>query len=195
MCGYFLSATPSSRALTTLTELQAKRDLTAISRNPRRAYDKKGQEIAPATMANIREQGINTLWATCQRIGCGHEAKIGVHAPTGAGARAGCCALPGGTARPGHCDRDHDRWTATRPGRTIRFAGSVSAPKASAEPVPASQTRPAPEPGSGSVSGGPGPGRRWVVERFFGWISKTVGYGRTQKRRSPPPEPSFMPLP
>jgi hypothetical protein len=27
-------------------------------------------------MANIREQGINTLWATCQRIGCGHEAKV-----------------------------------------------------------------------------------------------------------------------
>jgi hypothetical protein len=27
-------------------------------------------------MANIREQGINTLWASCQRIGCGHEAKI-----------------------------------------------------------------------------------------------------------------------
>jgi hypothetical protein len=27
-------------------------------------------------MANIREQGINTLWATCQRIGCGREAKI-----------------------------------------------------------------------------------------------------------------------
>jgi hypothetical protein len=41
-------------------------------RNPRRAYDKDGREI----MANIREQGINTLWATCQRIGCGHEAKI-----------------------------------------------------------------------------------------------------------------------
>jgi hypothetical protein len=53
-----------------------------VSRNPRRAYDKAGREIAPATMANIREQGINTLWATCQRIGCGHEAKIGVHAPT-----------------------------------------------------------------------------------------------------------------
>jgi hypothetical protein len=34
------------------------------------------REIPPATMANIREQGINTLWATCQRIGCGHEAKI-----------------------------------------------------------------------------------------------------------------------
>src|SRR4029453_15847593 len=32
--------------------------------------------IPPATMANIREQGINTLWATCQRIGCGHEAKF-----------------------------------------------------------------------------------------------------------------------
>jgi hypothetical protein len=39
-------------------------------RNPRRAYDKDGREIPPATMANIREQGINTLW--CQRIGCGH---------------------------------------------------------------------------------------------------------------------------
>jgi hypothetical protein len=47
-----------------------------VSRNPRRAYDKDGQEIAAATMANIREQGITTLWATCQRIGCGHEAKI-----------------------------------------------------------------------------------------------------------------------
>ena len=47
-----------------------------MSRNPRRAYDKDGREIPPATMANIREQGINTLWATCQRIGCGHEAKV-----------------------------------------------------------------------------------------------------------------------
>jgi hypothetical protein len=35
-----------------------------MSRNPRRAYDKDGREIAPATMANLREQGINTLWAT-----------------------------------------------------------------------------------------------------------------------------------
>jgi hypothetical protein len=29
--------------------------------NPRRAYDKNGREILPATMANIREQSINTL--------------------------------------------------------------------------------------------------------------------------------------
>jgi hypothetical protein len=50
--------------------------LAAMPPNPRRAYDKDGREIPPATMANIREQGINTLWATCQRIGCGHEAKI-----------------------------------------------------------------------------------------------------------------------
>ena len=27
-------------------------------------------------MANIREQGINTLWAMCQKIGCGHEAIV-----------------------------------------------------------------------------------------------------------------------
>jgi hypothetical protein len=40
-----------------------------MHRNSRRAFP-------PATMANIREQGINTLWATYQRIGCGHEAKI-----------------------------------------------------------------------------------------------------------------------
>jgi hypothetical protein len=45
-------------------------------RNPRRAYDKDGQEVPPATMANIREQEVNTLWATCQRIGCGHGAKV-----------------------------------------------------------------------------------------------------------------------
>jgi hypothetical protein len=45
-------------------------------RNLRRAYDKDGREIPPATMANIRERGINTLWATCQQIGCGHEAKV-----------------------------------------------------------------------------------------------------------------------
>jgi hypothetical protein len=64
-----------------------------MSRDPRRAYDKDGQEIPPATMANIREQGINTLWATCQRIGCGHEEKIRV-AVSRRHAGAGCRPSP-----------------------------------------------------------------------------------------------------
>jgi hypothetical protein len=61
----------------------------AVSRNPRRAYDKGGREIPPATMGNIREQGINTLWATCQRIGCGHEARFDGFALPRRHARAG----------------------------------------------------------------------------------------------------------
>jgi hypothetical protein len=121
-----------------------------VSRNPRRAYDKAGREIAPATMANIREQGINTLWATCQRIGCGHEAKIGVHAPTRS-RRPSRVLLPTRWNRPaqGIATATTTAGQLQGPGAPSVSPTSVSAPKASAEPVPASRTRPAPEPGSG----------------------------------------------
>jgi hypothetical protein len=45
-----------------------------MHRNPRRAYDKDGSEFPPATLANIRLEGISKIWATCRRLGCGHEA-------------------------------------------------------------------------------------------------------------------------
>ncbi len=37
--------------------------------------------------------------------------------------------------------------------------------------------------------------RRWVVERFFAWISRIGGSGRTRKERSHRPERSCMPPP
>jgi hypothetical protein len=47
-----------------------------VARNSRRAYDSEGKEIAPATLANIREQGITRVEATCQSSRCGHRATI-----------------------------------------------------------------------------------------------------------------------
>jgi hypothetical protein len=42
-----------------------------MSRNPRRAYDKDGREIPPATIADIKALGCQTIEATWQK--CGHE--------------------------------------------------------------------------------------------------------------------------
>jgi hypothetical protein len=47
-----------------------------MSRNPRRAYDKDGKEISPATIADIRALGVTTVEAVCEV--CGHEAIVDV---------------------------------------------------------------------------------------------------------------------
>ena len=45
-------------------------------RNPRRAYDAEGREIAPMTLANMRENGVGSIQATCEA--CTHEATVDV---------------------------------------------------------------------------------------------------------------------
>ncbi len=47
-------------------------------RNPRRAYDANGREIAPMTLANMRENGTRSVEAKCEV--CGHEAVVNVDA-------------------------------------------------------------------------------------------------------------------
>ncbi|MGH1570264.1 hypothetical protein ACRAWG_05860 [Methylobacterium sp. P31] len=42
-------------------------------RNPRRAYDAEGREVAPATIANSMQNGARALLAECA---CGHEAEV-----------------------------------------------------------------------------------------------------------------------
>jgi hypothetical protein len=45
-----------------------------MTRNPRRAYDKDGNEIAPATIADIKALGVTAVEATCNK--CGHQAIV-----------------------------------------------------------------------------------------------------------------------
>jgi len=45
--------------------------MTRAPRNPRRAYDRDGREIPPMTLANMREHGVRTIWASCQEAFCG----------------------------------------------------------------------------------------------------------------------------
>jgi hypothetical protein len=45
-------------------------------RNPRRAYDREGQEIEPMTVGNMRQHGIRSVDATCEA--CKHEAAVNV---------------------------------------------------------------------------------------------------------------------
>ena len=47
-------------------------------RNPRRAYDADGQEIAPMTLANMRENGVRSVEAVCGA--CQHRATVNVDA-------------------------------------------------------------------------------------------------------------------
>ena len=47
-------------------------------RNPRRAYDQDGREIAPMTLANMRAHGVRAVEAECQA--CQHEASVNVDA-------------------------------------------------------------------------------------------------------------------
>ncbi len=43
------------------------------SRNPRRTYNRDGTEIAPATIANARQNGAEAIMVEC---GCGHTGRI-----------------------------------------------------------------------------------------------------------------------
>ncbi len=43
-------------------------------RNPRRAYDSDGAEIAPMTLANMRAHGVRSIAAECRD--CQHEATV-----------------------------------------------------------------------------------------------------------------------
>jgi hypothetical protein len=47
-------------------------------RNPRRSYDKDGNEIEPMSLQVMREHGARSVEAICQRQGCGHESSINV---------------------------------------------------------------------------------------------------------------------
>ena len=50
-----------------------------MKRNPRRAYDAEGREIAPMPLSNMREHGVRSVEATCEdcktlgRQGAGSE--------------------------------------------------------------------------------------------------------------------------
>jgi len=48
------------------------------ARNPRRAYDADGREIPPMDLANMRENGIRSVAADCQELGCHHHGVINV---------------------------------------------------------------------------------------------------------------------
>ena len=45
-------------------------------RNPRRAYDREGQEIEPMSLGNMRQHRVRSVDATCEA--CRHEAAINV---------------------------------------------------------------------------------------------------------------------
>ncbi|MBY0296829.1 MAG: hypothetical protein K2X71_12440 [Methylobacterium sp.] len=47
-----------------------------MRRNPRRAYDREGREIAPPTIGSLREQGETTAAVFCHARDCGHHAVI-----------------------------------------------------------------------------------------------------------------------
>ncbi|GJE00011.1 hypothetical protein [Methylobacterium isbiliense] len=47
-----------------------------MKRNPRRAYDREGREIAPPTIGSLREQGETTAAVFCHARECGHSAVI-----------------------------------------------------------------------------------------------------------------------
>jgi hypothetical protein len=51
-------------------------------KNPRRAYDKEGNEFVPLNLAVMREHGCHTVMVECRR--CGHNAIVNVDALEGA---------------------------------------------------------------------------------------------------------------
>ena len=51
-------------------------------RNPRRAYGAEGCEIKPKALATMREHGVRSVAAECQKIGCRHAGSVNVdHLP------------------------------------------------------------------------------------------------------------------
>jgi len=50
--------------------------------NPCRAYDADGREIPPMTLANMRANGVRSVAASCQELGCHRHGVINVdHLP------------------------------------------------------------------------------------------------------------------
>lgn len=47
-------------------------------KNPRRAYDQDGNEIAPMTLAIMRDHDARSVEAICEMHSCGHEASVNV---------------------------------------------------------------------------------------------------------------------
>ena len=47
-----------------------------LGRNPRRAYDRQGNEMEPMSLGNLRAQGVRSVWAECES--CRHEAVVNV---------------------------------------------------------------------------------------------------------------------
>jgi hypothetical protein len=47
-------------------------------RNPRRAYDAAGNEIAPMTLGTMWEHGVRSIQVYCAAIGCGHSSTLNV---------------------------------------------------------------------------------------------------------------------
>jgi hypothetical protein len=52
--------------------------MTRPPRNPRWAYDADGHEIRPMSLGNMREHGVRSVLAICQRTSCGRAASINV---------------------------------------------------------------------------------------------------------------------
>ena len=50
--------------------------MTRSPRNPRRAYDHEGREIAPMSLGNMREYGVRAVLAICQEASCGHSVNV-----------------------------------------------------------------------------------------------------------------------
>ena len=50
------------------------------ARNPRCAYDAEGRAIRPMSLGNMREHGVRSVAAHCQKASCGHSASINVDA-------------------------------------------------------------------------------------------------------------------
>ncbi len=56
--------------------MSASRPVPRHRRNPRRAYDQHGQEIAPPTVGSSRADGETTAAIFCEAVGCGHSGVI-----------------------------------------------------------------------------------------------------------------------
>jgi hypothetical protein len=52
--------------------------MTHPPRNPPCAYDADGNEIRPMSLGNMREHGVRSVLAICQRASCGRAASINV---------------------------------------------------------------------------------------------------------------------
>jgi hypothetical protein len=88
------------------------------ARNTRRAYDQDGREITPVTIAAMRAEGIATVTAYCEELGCGHSQRVDVLSWPGEvyvpdiGLRLRCSAC--GARGRSRIMPDHLNWRASR---------------------------------------------------------------------------------